>query len=274
MLQSTPTRKTSASLVTAASESQHRRKLFVAMIILFATLIVVLIRDGQLWFASSDSAQAPTAQEEDTWVGPSASSQSAAVQTSAAPAAPVAKRVAAKPTPEKPVAQPAVVATNRVALPPLNIEVVAGDAHQTVHVNSKSSEVTAKSPIVASTTAATAQLTKVSARAATPSTPAPAPEATVIAEYPLLAGQMKVQGSVLLQALIGADGVIEDLRVISGPAILSVAARQAVLQYRFKPYLQNGQPVETSARVTVNFAIRVLGDVTARLGGASPSGGD
>jgi len=195
------------------------------------------------------------------------------VPTPAAPVAPVTKHVAVKPTPEKPAVQPAVVATNRVALPPLNIEVVSGNTHQAVHPNSKSSGVTAKSPMVAST-AATAQLTKVSERAATPSTPAPlVPEATVAAEYPLLAGQMKVQGSVLLQALIGADGVIEDLRVISGPAILAVAARQAVLQYRFKPYLQNGQPVETSARVTVNFAIRVLGDVTARLGGPSASGG-
>jgi protein TonB len=68
---------------------------------------------------------------------------------------------------------------------------------------------------------------------------------------------MKVQGSVLLQVLIGTDGVIRDLRVLSGPAILASAAREAVREWKFKPYLQNGRAVETSANVTVNFTIKV-----------------
>lgn len=76
-------------------------------------------------------------------------------------------------------------------------------------------------------------------------------------DYPLLAGQMSVQGSVLLQALIAADGAVEDLRVLSGPTILVSAAREAVRQWKFKPYLENGKPVETQARVTVNFTIKV-----------------
>jgi TonB family protein len=75
--------------------------------------------------------------------------------------------------------------------------------------------------------------------------------------YPLLAGQMAIQGSVLLETLIGADGVVEEMRVLSGPTILVAAAREAVRQWRFKPYLANGQPVETQARVTVNFKIKV-----------------
>ena len=74
-------------------------------------------------------------------------------------------------------------------------------------------------------------------------------------DYPLLAKEMKVQGSVVLQALIGKDGNIQDLHVLSGPAILSEAARQAVKQWRFRPYMQNGEAVETEARVTVNFTI-------------------
>jgi TonB family protein len=82
-------------------------------------------------------------------------------------------------------------------------------------------------------------------------------------DYPLLAGQMSVQGSVLLQALIAADGVVEDLRVLSGPTILVSAAREAVRQWKFKPYLENGKPVETQARVTVNFTIKVSNN-TAR----------
>ena len=73
--------------------------------------------------------------------------------------------------------------------------------------------------------------------------------------YPTLAKQMKVQGSVVLQALIGREGTIQDLQVLSGPQILSSAAREAVMQWRFKPYLQSGQPVETEAKITVNFTI-------------------
>jgi TonB family protein len=73
--------------------------------------------------------------------------------------------------------------------------------------------------------------------------------------YPLLARQMKVQGAVSLQALISRDGTIQELQIISGPGILATAAREAVKQWHFKPYLQNGQPVETRARITVNFTI-------------------
>jgi protein TonB len=78
---------------------------------------------------------------------------------------------------------------------------------------------------------------------------------TVEPSYPVLAKQMKVQGAVVMQALIGADGIIQDLKVVSGPAILSSAAREAVRQWRFKPYLENGKPVETQAKITVNFTI-------------------
>jgi protein TonB len=73
--------------------------------------------------------------------------------------------------------------------------------------------------------------------------------------YPLLAKQMKVQGAVVLEALISKSGSIQDIEVLSGPAILSEAAREAVKQWHFKPYYQGGQPVETEARVTVNFTI-------------------
>jgi len=73
--------------------------------------------------------------------------------------------------------------------------------------------------------------------------------------YPVLAKQMKVQGAVVLQAMIDKGGNIEDLRVVSGPAILATAAQQAVKQWHFKPYYQQGQAVETEARITVNFTI-------------------
>jgi protein TonB len=68
---------------------------------------------------------------------------------------------------------------------------------------------------------------------------------------------MNVQGAVVLQALIAADGSIENLHVMSGPTILASAAQQAVREWRFKPVFQNGQAVETRATITVNFTIKV-----------------
>ena len=74
-------------------------------------------------------------------------------------------------------------------------------------------------------------------------------------DYPTLARQMRVQGSVILQALIGRDGLIQDLRVLSGPPILANAAEEAVRQWHFKPHYVGAQPVETRASITVNFTI-------------------
>jgi protein TonB len=73
--------------------------------------------------------------------------------------------------------------------------------------------------------------------------------------YPMLARQMKVQGSVILQALIGRDGIIQNLRVVSGPHILASAAQDAVRQWHFKPHLEGSEAVETEAKITVNFTI-------------------
>jgi len=72
---------------------------------------------------------------------------------------------------------------------------------------------------------------------------------------------MNVQGSVVLEALIGADGSVQNLRKLSGPAILSSAAEQAVRGWKFKAVYQNGQPVETRATITVNFTIKVSDSV-------------
>jgi protein TonB len=66
---------------------------------------------------------------------------------------------------------------------------------------------------------------------------------------------MRVQGSVILQAVIGRDGQIQALQVVSGPPILAGAAREAVKQWHFKPHLLGAEPVETQAKITVNFTI-------------------
>jgi protein TonB len=71
--------------------------------------------------------------------------------------------------------------------------------------------------------------------------------------YPALARQAGVQGEVILQAVIGKDGKIENLHVISGNPWLVKAARDAVIQWRYRPYLLDGEPVEVETQITVNF---------------------
>ena len=72
---------------------------------------------------------------------------------------------------------------------------------------------------------------------------------------PLLAKQQTMEGSVVLLARIDKNGNIQDLQVISGPETLFASAREAVKQWRFKPYYESGQAVETEAQITVKFAI-------------------
>jgi len=71
---------------------------------------------------------------------------------------------------------------------------------------------------------------------------------------PLLAKQQTMEGSVVLLSRIDKDGNIQDLQVISGPETLFASASEAVKQWRFKPYYQSGQAVETEAQITVKFA--------------------
>jgi len=73
--------------------------------------------------------------------------------------------------------------------------------------------------------------------------------------YPPLARQARIQGSVVLQADISKNGTIENLHVISGHPMLTGAALEAVKQWRYKPYILNGEPVEVETQVTVNFTL-------------------
>ena len=73
--------------------------------------------------------------------------------------------------------------------------------------------------------------------------------------YPPLARQARIQGSVVLQAVISKDGAIENLRLMSGHPMLAPAAIDAVKQWRYKPYILNGEPVEVETQITVNFTL-------------------
>jgi len=74
-------------------------------------------------------------------------------------------------------------------------------------------------------------------------------------DYPALARQARVQGPVVLRAMISRDGAIENLQVLSGHPMLVQAAVDAVRQWRYRPYVLNGEPVEVETQVTVNFIL-------------------
>jgi len=73
--------------------------------------------------------------------------------------------------------------------------------------------------------------------------------------YPPLARQARIQGVVILQAQISKDGNIENLQLISGHPMLAPAAIDAVRQWKYRPYLLNGEPVEVETQVQVNFTL-------------------
>jgi periplasmic protein TonB len=74
--------------------------------------------------------------------------------------------------------------------------------------------------------------------------------------YPRIAISTRTQGSVVLSALINTRGEIEGLQVVSGPPLLVQAALEAVKQWRYRPYILNGTPIEVQTQVTVNFSLQ------------------
>lgn len=283
-------------------EPKQRRMMLVALTLLLIALGVVLYHDRNFWF--------PDIQEADDQSMPQDAAPAAApVQSPAAvaqPESPVQKKSHGR-KPQKSTAAasarepapstapettatdtdvpastpPGMVTTTRTVLPPLEIEVVAGDVHRAVHPGSNAvrvdlqpgspaqpvsavpapSSASAGSTISGSTIAGSSSDTTASVvRTAAERVQVSGDTAEIVSRpvqpgYPLLARQMKVQGSVILQALIGRDGLIQDLRVLSGPPILASAAQEAVKQWHFKPHYLGSDAVETQARITVNFTI-------------------
>jgi TonB family protein len=257
-LKPTPTGRTSQARV--APENPQPRKLLLALVLLLVTLAVVVVKDREFWFGSeqltldSDGAQPAVASKTAAKSVPSATTPAQSASSLAAKKQIPAAKISTEP---KPADAPAVT-TTRTVLPPLDVEVVAGDTHSKIHPGSNTARVEITHP--GSSTPTFAAATNAAEREAMSTQAQPSSY-----QLPLLAQHMNVQGSVILQALIGADGIIQDLRVLSGPAILSSAAQQAVREWHFKPVLQNGQPVETKARITVNFTIKVADNSTTTV---------
>jgi TonB family protein len=238
MLEQKPRPEPGTSGIRAAYKQS--RKLFLAIVLLLVALTVVLVKNHQFWFGAEET---PVADETSVESAPNT-----ATHAPSALAAQDKKHVAAKGSTNPVVAEPTVIATGRAVLPPMDIEVVAGDKHRTVHPGSNSVTIemppdSGSEPAGSTTVKSTAQpgpATNAAELVRMSPDRAQAPQGAVDSFYPPLVPKMKVQGSVVLQAHIGADGIIQEMRVLSGPAILVSAAREAARQWQFKPYLQNG----------------------------------
>jgi protein TonB len=262
-----------------SQETKQRRMMAVALTLLLVALGFVIFQDRDFWFPDTREAREAEDQPQAQPTAPAASPSTQAVvaeamstdhkKTGAKPRTKVSPAVATEPAdPSSPpiTAPPMTATTTRTVLPPLEVEVVAGDVHRTIHPGTNSVRVDLQPgslpqgvPETAAPTAASDTSASVTSNAAE-RVHLSVDAAEIVSQpvkpgYPLLARQMKVQGSVILLALIGRDGLIQDLRVVSGPPILASAAQEAVRQWHFKPHFQGAEPVETQAKITVNFTI-------------------
>jgi periplasmic protein TonB len=246
-------------------DPKQRRLMVGSLALLLLALGIVLWHDRDFWFPETSEAESDQPVE----VSPAAkvtpaqpSALTAKPQTSAR-----AKRQAASEikTPAPATPPPPVAISARTVLPPLEVEVVAGDTHRTIRPGSSSVHVDLQ-PSAPPQSVTEAPVTGEAENAGNVTSEAAervqmSPDASSIVtrpvtpNYPLLARQMNVQGSVILQALIGKDGIIQNLHVVSGPHILSSAAQDAVRQWHFRPHFEGAEAVETQAKITVNFTI-------------------
>jgi TonB family protein len=252
----------------SANDTRQRRLMVIALTLLLAVLGLAIYANREFWFQDEQEADS----NQPAYVSPTATApvQPSPLEAKAATAAKPKHRAAREAKSATPDASSASVAatatTNRTVLPPLEVEVVAGDQHSTIRPGTNSVRVDLRPGAPTQSASDTASIGSASQTTAAVTNDAAervqmsADTTEVVSRpvrpgYPLLARQMKVQGSVILQALISKDGVIQDLRVISGPPILAVAAQTAVRQWHFKPHFQGNEAVETQAKITVNFTI-------------------
>jgi TonB family protein len=265
-----------APVSRSPQEPKQRRMMVVALTLLLVSLGFVLYRDRDFWFPDTQESEVqsqpqPVAATATATLSPALSAKPASVahkksrgrnsQPNAA-----TRAVAAPPNTSLASATIPPVSVTRTVLPPLEVEVVAGDDHRTLRPGTNSVRVDLQPPAStqenpagpapnAAPDTAASVTTNAAERVQISADTAEVVSRPVRPGYPLLARQMKVQGSVILQALIGRDGLIQDLRVLSGPPILASAAQEAVKQWHFKPHYLGADAVETQAKITVNFTI-------------------
>lgn len=250
----------SLSPVPVTPEQKQRRQMLTALGLLVMALALVIFKNKDFWFPPAQVAQVETTPQP-TATTPVAITAAPATEKHHHSTAHKAKAPVMVSSATQESSIPATPVVTRAVLPPLEIEVVSGNEAQQAQARNNSvgldmgagaRQTAAQSPSagdVVNNASQSSERVRLSTDTAQVLTHPVEPN------YPLLAKEMKVQGSVVLQALIGKDGKIQDLHTVSGPTILSSAAREAVQQWRFKPYYQSGQAVETIARITVNFTI-------------------
>ena len=251
-----------------SQEPEQRRLMQAALVLLLTCLVFVLYRDRDFWFpdTAKDIAQQPLRGGPTALIPQGIDANTKAVDTKTRsrrlPLATNRKQAISGSAQQRDATPPGATVT-RTVLPPLEVEVVAGNTHQTLHPPSNSLRIE-----VDESTGSEHSESSVNPQSTSDNLPVNAAErapvstgsSDVVASavqpgYPMLARQMKVQGSVILRALIGRDGLIQDLHVVSGPPVLASAAEEAVKQWHFKPHYQGGEAVETQAKITVNFII-------------------
>ncbi len=245
----------------APQQPKQRRLMVAALMLLLISLGIVLYRDRDFWFPDTeDATDQPLQPLFETAASPAGASQQVPTRPAKSRSR-TAQPVVVTPVAEDPV-QPLTV--TRTVLPPLEVEVVAGSAHRRVRPGSNAIKVDlqpgdsaeAAQQVAAPESDQPASITVNAAdHAPIPAEPTDVVSHSVAPDYPMLARQMKVQGSVVLQALIGRDGLIQDLHVLAGSPILAKAALEAVKQWHFKPHYEGAEAVETQAKITVNFTI-------------------
>lgn len=247
--------------LSAHDPAKQQRLMLTALGLLLFALGFVLYSNRDFWFPDASSAvyQPPSAAHAAT-----AAPQLLEHHPVAATRKPHSRALAPKP-PDPPDPPGTTVTATRTVLPPLEVQVVAGNTPRTLHPTNNSvqvdlqqgsapSRVLPEIPVKTDDTAANIT-SNAAERAEVSADTSEVVSHSVTPGYPTLARQMKVQGSVVLMAMIGRDGLIQDLHVLSGPPILANAAQEAVRQWHFKPHYQGIQAVETQARITVNFTI-------------------
>jgi protein TonB len=265
-------------VVTAqkSNEPRQQRLMVGALVLLLGALGGFLYKDRDFWFPDTQEAEDHLLQESAPAPPGNTPAQATRSSTKEVPARhrrPQTSATISQGSEPSGPSMPSAALTERTVLPPLEVEVVAGNRHQTLRPGSNSVRVDLQpgsppqsdlaAPSAASPAPPTGEDTNTAASVTTnaaehveiSSDASAVVSHSVQPGYPLLARQMKVQGSVILQALISRDGLIQGLRVVSGPPILANAAEEAVKQWHFKPHYQGVEAVETQAKITVNFTI-------------------
>ncbi len=248
----------------AERAERQRRMMAAALGLLVIGLASVLYLERDFWFPHDEAAQTQSA----------AADPSVAVATKKAATASHKKKHSRSRSNDAGDAVDAsdlgAVTASRTVLPPLQVEVIASNYRRTIHPATNSVMIDLRDGSASHPTPAPAQsdaarndsaetaasvTSNAAERAKVSSLTTDVVTHSVVPAYPTLARQMKVQGAVILEALIGRDGLIEDLQVISGPPILASAAEEAVKQWHFKPHFRGTEAVETQTKITVNFTI-------------------